>query len=205
MHRCRAPLALALVLVLGVLGACTPAPTPGVAAGPGNSAETLEAREGAASGPVADPPADAVAPPSLHPRVDGLPATAVRILRASGGGPATVAVRVAETLSARRQGLMGVPELPDGTGMLFVFAAARSGGFWMRDTLVALDIAFVGEDRRIAAILTMEPCVADPCPVYDPDVAYRWALEVPAGWFARQQVRRGDEVSWDPPAAPGGQ
>jgi hypothetical protein len=43
-------------------------------------------------------------------------------------------------------------------------------------------------------MLRMEPCRADPCPIYDPGIAFRAALEVNAGAFARWRVRRGDVV-----------
>lgn len=188
---------LALLFLALATFACTATPTDAPAAGsPGHDAAT----EGAAP-----PSTEGAAPPPLHPRVDRLPATTVRIVPTTGSGPVAVAARVAAAPEERQQGLMGVRDLPDGAGMLFVFDGTRRGGFWMRDTLVALDIAFVADSGRIEAILTMEPCLAEPCPVHDPHVAYRWALEVPAGWFARQGVQRGDPVSWDPPAAAGAQ
>lgn len=121
--------------------------------------------------------------PPLHPSVDGYPETVVT-LAGPGGTTERVAVKVADTSARRQHGLMEVAELPDGTGMLFMFAEDREGGFWMKDTLVPLSIAFVAADGDVLEILRMEPCEDDPCPVYDPGVTYRYALEVPAGWFA---------------------
>jgi uncharacterized protein len=143
--------------------------------------------------------------PALHPEIDAMPATIVTI--AGPGDAVEVAARVATSPEERRRGLMDVTELPDGTGMLFDFDAPRSGGFWMKDTLVPLDIAFADADGTILAILTMAPCRAEPCDVYQPGVVHRAALEVPAGWFERVGVAVGHRLAWStpvpaPPSAP---
>ena len=92
-------------------------------------------------------------------------------------------VAVAETPSQRSQGLMGVTELGGLDGMLFVFQVESNGGFWMKDTLIPLDIAFFDSDGGLVNLLTMEPCAADPCPSYRPGGSYRYAVEAPAGDF----------------------
>lgn len=132
-------------------------------------------------------------PPALHPSVDGYPAAVLEVT-GTDGASATVAVRVADTVERRSHGLMEVPELPDGAGMWFVYETDHESAFWMRNTLVPLDIAFVTADGRIAQILTMEPCEADPCRHYPPGVTYRNALEVPAGWFDRVGLGVGASV-----------
>lgn len=134
-------------------------------------------------------PAAAPSLPPLHPVVDAYPAATVTLT--DGTRRVEVVVRVADTPERRQHGLMQVRELPPGVGMLFVFEGERSGGFWMKDTLIPLDIAFVGADRRIRTILSMQPCRADPCPIYDPGHPYRWALEVAAGWFTAEGVEAG--------------
>ncbi|MGH8936025.1 MAG: DUF192 domain-containing protein [Acidimicrobiia bacterium] len=94
------------------------------------------------------------------------------------------AVAVADTPERRQAGLMGVEDLGDLDGMLFVFPESQSGSFWMKDTLMPLDIAFFEEGGDLVAVLEMEPCRADPCPSYGPGAPYRWALEAPAGELA---------------------
>lgn len=121
-------------------------------------------------------------------------------LRPPSAQPVTVHARVADTAPRRSRGLMQVPAVPDGAGMLFVFDGPSRGGFWMRDTLVPLDIGFIDEHGVLTAALTMVPCTTDPCPIYDPGVTYVAALEVPAGWFARAGIDIGAEVVWEPPA-----
>jgi uncharacterized membrane protein (UPF0127 family) len=68
----------------------------------------------------------------------------------------------------------------------------------MKDTLIPLSFAFLeerDEDRyRVLEILDMEPCVEDPCPLYDPGIAYDAALEVNQGWFERARVGPGAEA-----------
>jgi uncharacterized membrane protein (UPF0127 family) len=80
------------------------------------------------------------------------------------------------------------------TGMLFVFDGPTRGAFWMKDTLIPLSIAFARADGRILKILNMDPCSADPCPVYDPGVAFAYALEVNQGAFRRWGVRAGNRL-----------
>ncbi|MEN8113891.1 MAG: DUF192 domain-containing protein [Actinomycetota bacterium] len=95
-----------------------------------------------------------------------------------------VAVAVADTEAQRAQGLMGVTDLGGLDGMLFVFSETTGTGFWMKDTLIPLDIAFFDDDGGFVDGFTMEPCVEDPCPVYRPSGPYRYALEAPEGDLA---------------------
>jgi uncharacterized membrane protein (UPF0127 family) len=106
----------------------------------------------------------------------------------------TVRVEIADSASERRRGLMGRRTLAPRAGMLFVYPEDTTGGYWMKDTLIPLDIAFIGANGRIRRVFTMTPCRRDPCRVYDPGVRYRSALEVNAGSFRRWGVRVGDRV-----------
>ena len=90
-------------------------------------------------------------------------------------------VAVADTGELRRQGLMGVTDLGSLDGMLFVFTEDTTGGFWMKDTLIPLDIAFFAVDGTFVDGFTMEPCTTATCPTYRPGGEYRFALELPAG------------------------
>jgi uncharacterized membrane protein (UPF0127 family) len=112
----------------------------------------------------------------------------------SSKGEIEVRVEVADEETERMRGLMGRTELDAEAGMVFVFPEAVRGAFWMKDTLIPLSIAFYAADGRILRILDMEPCRQDPCPLYDPDVAYRGALEVNQGSFDRWDVEEGDRI-----------
>ncbi len=76
--------------------------------------------------------------------------------------------------------------------MVFRYPADGAGGFWMKNTLIPLSIAFYDARGRILRILDMEPCRRNPCPLYDPGVAYDGALEVNRGAFRRWGVQTGD-------------
>ncbi|SDN63002.1 hypothetical protein SAMN04487957_101200 [Halomonas shengliensis] len=110
-------------------------------------------------------------------------------------------VEVADAPAERSRGLMGREQLAEGAGMLFLYATEQPGGsgFWMYNTLIPLDIAFIDGAGRIVSTHTMVPCGSNApgdCPVTRPGVPYRAALEVPAGTFASLGVEVGDCVAW---------
>jgi uncharacterized membrane protein (UPF0127 family) len=86
---------------------------------------------------------------------------------------------LALTDERRARGLMFRRKVP-ADGMLFVFPTATSGGFWMKNTRVPLRIVFFDSRGRAVRTLLMTPCREDPCPIYDPDKQYRFALELRA-------------------------
>lgn len=121
-------------------------------------------------------------------------ATAPQLRIETDGGPVEVRVEVADDPEERASGLMNRTSLANDAGMVFLFDRPTNGGFWMKDTLIPLSIAFWDERGRIVAILDMEPCREDPCPVYEPGATYVGALEVNQGFFDRQGVDLGDLV-----------
>ncbi|MCC6222098.1 MAG: DUF192 domain-containing protein [Thermoleophilia bacterium] len=125
---------------------------------------------------------------------DGSPATDTLTIE-TAGGTVELAVELADSPGERSRGLMGRESLPERSGMLFLYEEDTRAAFWMKDTRIPLSIAFLDAGGRILAILDMEPCAADPCPVYDPGLAYRSALEVGRGAFARLGVAVGDVAS----------
>lgn len=90
-------------------------------------------------------------------------------------------VAVADEPAERSRGLMGVTDLGDLDGMLFAWDDDVTSGFWMKDTLIPLDIAFFAADGVLVDLLRMEQCPADPCPVYHPAGPYRYAVETEVG------------------------
>jgi len=109
-------------------------------------------------------------------------------------GPIRMPVEIADTPASRREGLMGRTSLPADAGMVFLFDEPGDGGFWMKDTLIPLSIAFWGQDGRILTMLDMEPCRADPCPIYPPGVTYIGAVEANRGYFEQHGIAKGDSV-----------
>jgi uncharacterized protein len=109
-------------------------------------------------------------------------------------------VELAVDEAQKRMGLMERRQLSDTSGMLFVYDAdqPKDAGFWMYRTRISLDIAFLDSRGVIRAIRTMVPCEAripEGCPIYAPDVPYRYALEVNQGFFARRGLAVGDSVT----------
>jgi uncharacterized protein len=103
-------------------------------------------------------------------------------------GADTVRAEVARSSAERSRGLMYRETLADGTGMLFVFDDAQERSFWMQNTYVALDIAFIDETFRVLNIEQMEARTED---LHDSDGPAMYALEVPKGWFAKNGIRAG--------------
>jgi uncharacterized protein len=106
-----------------------------------------------------------------------------------------VRVEIAEAPAQLQQGLSGRRTLAPNSGMAFIWKSDIRGQFWMKNTSIPLSIAFWGKRGRILRILDMAPCLRDPCKVYYPKVAFRGALEVNRGAFARWGVRPGAHVT----------
>lgn len=83
------------------------------------------------------------------------------------------------TSAQRQRGLMFRRKAP-ADGMLFVFPEVSTGGFWMKNTLVPLTIAFYDSRGNRVRKLSMTPCRTASCPIYDPGRRYRFALELRA-------------------------
>jgi len=91
-------------------------------------------------------------------------------------------VEIADTPETREQGLSGRDTLTQGHGMLFVFDSAMTDPFWMKDTLITLDMVFIDENNVIVDIApNMQPCAENSeCQKYTPTSAYKYVLEVNA-------------------------
>ena len=100
-------------------------------------------------------------------------------------GADTVVAEVARTNAERAQGLMYRESVPDGTGMLFVFPDVQARSFWMRNTYVDLDIAYMGADFRVVSIRQMTALDETSVPSGAPA---QYALEVRQGWFAENGI-----------------
>ena len=103
-------------------------------------------------------------------------------------------VEIAQTEEAASLGLMFRDNLPENQGMLFVFPNQRILSFWMRNTFIALDIAFIDETGVIVDIQRMEPL--DETKNYISAAAALYALEVNAGWFEKHGIKVGATVKF---------
>lgn len=100
-------------------------------------------------------------------------------------------VELAVTDTERAKGLMFRQELPEDWGMLFLFPRTVRGGFWMRNTYVPLDIAYIGADGRVQEIREGVPLDET---ILTPEESYRVVLEVNHGWFERHGMGVGSRV-----------
>jgi len=106
----------------------------------------------------------------------------------------TLDVKVADSVPTKQTGLMQVHRLPPQGGMVFPFETPVGTGFYMKNTLIPLDIAFWAPNRRIVQVFHMVPCKRDPCHIYSPAQTYIGAVEMNLGLLAKHGVRIGDLV-----------
>jgi uncharacterized protein len=132
------------------------------------------------------PAASAAQQPQL-----GLPREMVTIQTARG--PARFDVQIADSDATREKGLMFRRAMPDGEGMLFDFYQDQPLSFWMRNTLIPLDMIFVASDGRIVSIAKQaKPLDETPVPSAAPA---RFVIEINGGLADRLGIRPGDMVT----------
>ena len=116
------------------------------------------------------------------------------VIEKSDGSTVNVRAEIAERQEERNYGFMNRKNIPDGSGMLFVFEYSQVLSFWMKDTPTPLSIAYIDRDGKICDILNMTPfslrSIISSSPVL-------YALEVPQGWFTRVGVKKGDHLLLD--------
>jgi uncharacterized protein len=113
---------------------------------------------------------------------------------------ARILAEVADTPAKRASGLMFRDRLAPDRGMLFVFEEAGEWGFWMKNTKIALDILWLGPDKRIVYIEENVPgCRQDPCPEYKPNKEALYVLELPAGSVKREKLAKGMKLQFKLP------
>ncbi|TBR36357.1 MULTISPECIES: DUF192 domain-containing protein [Dyella] len=102
----------------------------------------------------------------------------------------------ATTDETRALGLMNRKELAADHSMLFIFADTDERSFWMKNTLIPLDILYFDANRKLVSMqLNVPPCKADPCPSYPSNAPARYVLELKAGTVSRIGAQVGDELS----------
>jgi hypothetical protein len=131
---------------------------------------------GAAPKPSPEPSAT---PAARDPRV-GMPLGAV------------YDVEVARTSEEQAQGLMFRESLPPRTGMIFVFTDGGAHHFWMKNTMIPLDIIWMDAGGTVVYVSTnTPPCKSDPCPTYGPEAPAPIVLELAGGMAAKEGIKAG--------------
>ncbi|HEY0199114.1 MAG TPA: DUF192 domain-containing protein [Rhodanobacter sp.] len=100
--------------------------------------------------------------------------------------------------ASREQGLMHRDALAPNHGMLFVFTEEKPQAFWMKNTLIPLDILYFDTNRRLVSTqMDVPPCTTNPCATYPSRASARYVLELPAGTARRIGAQAGDVLEID--------
>ncbi|MFH1445544.1 MAG: DUF192 domain-containing protein [Nanoarchaeota archaeon] len=106
-----------------------------------------------------------------------------------------ITAELADTPIERQQGLMFRKELCSDCGMLFIFDSEEPVSFWMKNTIIPLDMIFLSEDGKIVNMHeNVQPCKADPCPKYSSVEPAKYVIEVNAGFVEANGIEVGDSV-----------
>jgi uncharacterized membrane protein (UPF0127 family) len=111
----------------------------------------------------------------------------------SKSGTHRFTVAVAATPEQQERGLMFVKSLPPDRGMIFPYDPPQEIAFWMKNTLIPLDIIYIRANGTIARIVNAQPMDITPLPSGEP-VAL--VLEIGGGRAAQLGIKEGDTVSW---------
>jgi len=131
---------------------------------------------------------------SRAPEPAAAPAPRV-VVETRAGARHVVTVELARTDAERARGLMHRTALAPDAGMLFLFDESAEHAFWMKNTLIPLDMIFIAEDGRIAGIVARAiPGDLSPRSAGGPS---RYVLEVNGGWAEAHGVGPGDRVRFE--------
>jgi uncharacterized membrane protein (UPF0127 family) len=117
-------------------------------------------------------------------------------------GDRAISAEIADVAEEWRRGLMFREEMDDDAGMIFFFPNRRpaNDGFYMRNTLIPLSIAYMkrlsSDTYEVVAVRDMDPCPPETsvCPEFPGGEPYDAALEVNQGWFEEAGIRVGDKA-----------
>lgn len=104
-------------------------------------------------------------------------------------------VEIADTSETRELGLMFREKLDEDAGMLFIFENEGSYPFWMKNTLIPLDIIWIDSSGKIVDIREAIPCESEPCQVYYHSDSAKYVLEINKGLSAELGIEIGNMVS----------
>ena len=106
-------------------------------------------------------------------------------------------VEVADTESKRTQGLMFRKKLEQDRGMLFIFDEEGIYSFWMKNTLIPLDIIWINEKDEVVFIKKyFQPCQEEPCKSVTPDKEAKYVLEINGGLADKINIKVGDKFDF---------
>ena len=113
-------------------------------------------------------------------------------------GSCMMTLEIADTPEKRQAGLMSRQSLPMGHGMVFVYASEAKWPFWMKDTLIPLDIVWIDHTGRVTDVQTMKPHPGvpdDQLKIYTPRAPAMHAIEMAEGAAAKIGLAINSQVS----------
>ena len=110
-------------------------------------------------------------------------------------GAAELTVEIADENHERQAGMMHRTTMQENEGMLFVFPYPHQSGFWMKNTIVPLSIAYIDRASRVVEIYDLQP--SNTKPVESRSDRIQYALEVNQGWFAKNGIKPGAVIATD--------
>jgi hypothetical protein len=143
----------------------------------------------ASAAPVVAPPAAACTPQKVAKKA---------ALRFPDGK--TIRANIVDTPQSREKGMMCLTKVRSDYGMLFVFPQEMDLNFWMKNTLLSLDIVWIGADKKVTVVHDhLKKSTVD---TPDDKVAVaagrgQYVLELPAGAAARRKLNPGDQLKFD--------
>jgi len=99
-----------------------------------------------------------------------------------------ISVEIADSPIERQQGLMYRESLCDDCGMLFIFEMEANYSFWMKNTLIPLDMVFIDSEMNVVDVLHAQPCITEKCPSYIPKSASLYVLETNINTFDNKTI-----------------
>jgi uncharacterized membrane protein (UPF0127 family) len=111
-------------------------------------------------------------------------------------GPVILNVEIADTSQEIMTGLMYREYLGQDEGMLFIFHDDSLRSFWMKNTLIPLDMIFINSSLDIVHIVEgAEPCKTPSCPTYSSVLPAMYVVEANSGFSKRQEIKVGQRIS----------
>lgn len=107
---------------------------------------------------------------------------------------AKIDLEIADTEYERQLGLMNRKEMKETEGMLFVFPRQDYQSFWMRNTLISLDIMFVNDQKKIVTIHKNTKILSETS--YPSSAPSIYVVETLAGFADRHNIQVGDKIDW---------
>lgn len=101
---------------------------------------------------------------------------------------------IADDKEERMKGLMFRTKLEENSGMLFIFENESYQTFWMKNTLIPLDIIFINEDFEIVDVQYAVSCVRDQCKTYESSKPAKYVLEVNGNFTAKNHIGIGNKI-----------